>query len=431
MDQDTMLGQLIEGYQIISQIGEGAMGRVYLAKHAMIGKRIAIKCLKPELVRTHVQMTRFLREAQTVNEIGHQNVVDIFNFIYRQETKEAFILMEVLEGKTLADTMEQDGVLEVQRVAHIGQQVCSALAAAHERGIIHRDLKPENVFLTERNGQKDFVKLIDFGLAKLRESGDAKPLTFHGTLLGTPAYMSPEQALGEAIDLRADIYSLALVLFEALTGVLPFASKTLQETLAGRLLFQAPSPRSYRDDVPEELEAILLKCLSKSRDDRYSSAKDLGEDLARVAKNEPSVFSKIRSSGSLRAEHPSVHGADNPWDEPELTVHQELAQSEPPQEPTTLNGARIDDPMLSSRTLMADNPWGEVTQNVGFSKMELKEVTPTPDKKTPNMERTTIEELLNDSQESIPSSEFIVEDIDNDVDIATPVQPWDDIKLKK
>jgi serine/threonine protein kinase len=430
MDQvDPLLGQIIEGYQILSQIGEGAMGRVYLAKHPMIGKRIAIKCLKKELVRTHVQMTRFLREAQTVNEIGHQNVVDIFNFVYREETKEAFILMEVLDGKTLAELMEQESILSVQRVAHIGAQVCSALAAAHERGIIHRDLKPENVFLIERNGQKDFVKLIDFGLAKLRESGDARPLTFHGTLLGTPAYMSPEQALGESIDLRADIYSLALVLFEATTGVLPFASKTLQETLAGRLLFAAPSPRTYVADIPEEFEAILLKCLSKSRDDRYSSARDVGDDLARVAKSGPSLFSQIRSSGERRALSPSAHDANNPFDEPEFTVHQEMSQSESPVEPVTLNGNRTDDPMLGAATLMIDNPWSEVTQN--GPPIELREVTPD---RRPLIERnhTTIEEVIRrDSHEVIPSSDFSIEEIDNDVDIATPVQPWDEIKLKK
>ncbi len=444
--EDSVLGKIIEGYQVISQIGEGAMGRVYLAKHPMIGKRIAIKCLKPELLRTHVQMTRFLREAQTVNEIGHQNVVDIFNFVYHQETKEAYILMEFLDGFTLAEVIERSSPLPVKRVAYIGQQVCSALQAAHERGIIHRDLKPENVFLTDRAGQKDFVKLIDFGLAKLRESGDARPITFHGALLGTPAYMSPEQALGEPIDLRADIYSLGLVLFEAATGVLPFASKTLQETLAGRLLFQAPSLRSYCADIPPAFEAVILQCLSKSRENRFSTAKELGEQLERAAKSsEPSSFVQLQAARARQ--EPSLAG--NPWDEPEFTVHQDVSREEtiaeassesPTKDP--VQEAPQEDPSQSARTLQIDNPWQEVTQN-GVSerpKIELKEVTPTP-APTPIAERKTLEKMLprrpNTIEEpfqshELQSQEFIVEDplLDSDVDVPTE-DSWEKPKLKE
>jgi serine/threonine protein kinase len=421
MREDGILGQMIEGYQIISQIGEGAMGRVYLAKHPMIGKRIAIKILKPELVRTHVQMTRFLREAQTVNEIGHQNVVDIFNFVYHQESKKAYILMEFLDGQTLAEVIERESPLPVKRVAYIGQQICSALFAAHERGIVHRDLKPENVFLTERAGQKDFVKLIDFGLAKLLESSDVRSITFNGALLGTPAYMSPEQALGEPIDLRADLYSLGLVLYEATTGVLPFASNTLQETLAGRLLFQAPPMHTYCADISPAFEAVILQSLSKRREGRFSSAKEMGEQLSLAAKSEPLQFSRPQSKEYLYAK--SL--ANNPWDEPEFTMHQDVSREDNSHANAALSLQKTD-PLISARTLMVENPLQEATwNNPSSQKFELQEVLSVEERSTirekrqPRRPPVTFDECL--SSQEIPTHEFIIEEIvdDNDVDVPT------------
>jgi serine/threonine protein kinase len=432
--ENTILGKMIEGYEVISQLGEGAMGRVYLAKHPMIGKRIAIKSLRPELVRTHGQMTRFLREAQTVNEIGHQNVVDIFNFVYRQETKEAYILMEFLEGQTLAEVIERESPLPVKRVAYIGQQVCSALFAAHECGIIHRDLKPENIFLTNRVDQKDFVKLIDFGLAKLLESGEERPITFHGTLLGTPAYMSPEQALGEPIDLRADLYALGLVLYEAATGVLPFASNTLQETLAGRLLFQAPTLRTYRADIPLDFEAVILRCLSKSREARFSSAKELGEQLALTSKSRLSGFSLRNSSNDhLNATLPS--SPNNPWNEPELTVQQESSKEGPTKVRLTIPKHSIEgEPLLSASTLSLDDPWHEVTQlNPSHQSLVLQEVASEEimtlsERNQPPPVAELTQRINSQEGHELQSHEFI-EDIDNDLDVPTE-DSWEKPKLK-
>jgi serine/threonine protein kinase len=276
---DPLIGTLVGGYEVVSLLGEGTMGRVYLANHPFIGKQIAIKALRTHFVKDQTSMARFFQEAKAVNAIRHENVVDIFNFIYTPEKSEAYILMELLEGRTLGAALEKEGTMLLGQIGHIGLQLCSALAAAHNNGIYHRDLKPENIFLTHRSGQKNFVKIIDFGLAKLQESS-GKPLTFNGARLGTPAYMSPEQILGEKVDARTDIYSLGIVLYEMATGSFPFDLTNMADLFEQKLRETLPDPRAKSRWLPEALSALITRCLSKERQRRHASIIDLADDLS-------------------------------------------------------------------------------------------------------------------------------------------------------
>src|SRR5262245_31948929 len=204
------------------------MGAVYLGEHPLIGKRVAIKVLLEELVSNEMLATRFFNEAKAANDIRHQNIVDIVDFGRIEKAGGGFIIyivMELLEGQSLATRLAARP-LEFDETRHILGQCCSGLAASHAKGIIHRDLKPDNLFLVRRGGDANFVKILDFGIAKLTVSAATNAKTRTGTLIGTPAYMSPEQCSGRnKIDARSDIYSLGIVMYEMLTGQVPFTGE--------------------------------------------------------------------------------------------------------------------------------------------------------------------------------------------------------------
>ena len=275
---DPLIGAFIDGYEISELIGEGGIGRVYRAKHTFIGKQIAVKVLKPDYAKNKISMARLLQEARAVNEIRHENVVDIFNLLYRPDFGEAYILMELLEGRTLGDVMQKGGALLLPQIGHIGMQLCSALYAAHQKGIFHRDLKPDNIFLTTRAGQKNFVKIIDFGLAKLKEK--SFQLTQDGALLGTPQYMAPEQMRGEQAEARTDIYALGLIFFEMATGETPHPAQHMAELYDKRLKEDAPDPRTKSAWLPKDLARLIVKCLARNPLLRYSSMREVAIELA-------------------------------------------------------------------------------------------------------------------------------------------------------
>src|SRR5262249_52301133 len=190
-DMALGIGESLGNYRIVQKLGSGGMGTVYLAEHPLIGKRVALKVIHRDLSMNQDVVTRFFHEARAVNQIGHEHIVDITDYGQTHEG-EYFFIMELLSGRSLSDLMELDGVLAPDRAFHIAVQVADALAASHAVGIVHRDLKPDNVFLIHRRGDNDFVKLLDFGLAKIQHAGDAG-ITRRGVILGTPQYMSPEQ----------------------------------------------------------------------------------------------------------------------------------------------------------------------------------------------------------------------------------------------
>jgi hypothetical protein len=271
-------GAVLGKYRVVDTIGTGGMGVVYLAEHTALGRRVALKLLQPEKASDTHLVQRFFSEARAANAVGHENVIEISDFVEAGPHK--YFVMELLKGGSLREVLRDDGPLPPVRVLHIAVQMAEALAAVHEAGIVHRDLKPDNVFLTTRARQRDFVKLLDFGIAKLGRdlAGEGLKSTQAGTLIGTPAYMSPEQLQGGAIDARADIYSFGAVCWELLTGRRVFVAKALPELMYKHFSeapeapsVHAPSPVA----VPAALDELLLECLAKKPDDRPASMREI------------------------------------------------------------------------------------------------------------------------------------------------------------
>ncbi len=271
---------IADRYRVIRKLGEGGMGVVYLAEHVFIEKKVALKILSEEFARKQDLVQRFMQEAKAASRIGHENIVDITDF---GETKSGsvFFAMEFLDGHDLAHHVRATGPMPFERVRYVVTQICRALGAAHAKGIIHRDMKPENVFLIEREGRADFVKILDFGIAKMNamEEGGAR-LTRTGMIFGTPEYMSPEQAKGDKPDHRVDIYAVGCILYEMLTGDVPFHAETFMGVLT-KHMFEAPTPVSQRvAGVPPDVEAAVMKALAKDRDQRFQTMKEMSVALA-------------------------------------------------------------------------------------------------------------------------------------------------------
>ena len=287
--KDSLIGDVIaDRYQVLQLLGEGGMGRVYLAEHVRMGRKSAVKVMSPNLALSAEAISRFNREAANASRINHPHVAQIYDF---GETHDGllYLAMEFVEGETLRSMIEREGALPAMRAAHITRQTADALAAAHHLGIVHRDLKPDNVMITRHHDGTDWVKVVDFGIAKtVQGSGDtggSQTVTTAGVSLGTPEYMSPEQLAGERLDNRTDLYSLGLVLFNMLTANLPYPRVTSRETLVRRLTEPA---RSLHDvapngDWPPALQAALDKALAPEPNDRYVSVSDFGSDVVAAA----------------------------------------------------------------------------------------------------------------------------------------------------
>jgi len=292
-EPEDLTGQVLnDRYRLVKKLGEGGMAEVYLAEHTAIGKRCAIKLMFAEHCHKQILIDRFLQEARAASAIEHENVVEITDF-GRAPNGSVYFSMEYLAGEDLADTLASEHRLPWYRVRGIGVQLCQALAAAHEKGIIHRDLKPENCFRITRAGNPDFIKVLDFGIAKiLSDAGEGgKGLTQTGSIFGTPEYMSPEQAAGEKVDHRADIYSLGVILYELLTGRAPFSAESYMGVLA-KHMFEAPiAPRAQAPDadIPVDVEAIILKAMQKDRDLRFQDMHEFAAAIESVGTGAPPV----------------------------------------------------------------------------------------------------------------------------------------------
>lgn len=277
---DPLIGTTIDGrYAIEARLGEGGMGVVYRAKHVLIDKPVAIKILRKEAAQDTAAVQRFIQEARSASRIGHSNIVDITDFGVLPDGH-AYFVMEFLQGPTLAQVL-QDGPLDPIRVCHIAAQMARGLHAAHQKGIVHRDLKPENVFLLDREGQKDFVKIVDFGIAKV---GSGQRLTQVGMVLGTPEYMSPEQATGSETDHRVDQYALGCMMYEMLTGVVPFLCERPAQTLTKHVFEPVIPPRQRKPElnIPPSLEAVVMRTLAKKPTERFPSMRELETALQQV-----------------------------------------------------------------------------------------------------------------------------------------------------
>ncbi len=289
------VGQILENrYKVEKLIGEGGMGRVYLAEHVDIGKKVAVKVLHPVYGRMPDLVERFRREARAASKIGHPNIVDVTDSGTTDDGSVYFV-MEYLQGVELAGIIDRQGAIDVRRALDISTQVCRALSAAHAVGIIHRDLKPENIFLTAREGTSDFVKVLDFGIAKSTEAEEArtKKLTSPGMAMGTPEYMAPEQAAGKIADERCDVYALGAILYEMLTGSAPYEGANFLEILTKKATSEPIPPRELRSDIPVAVEELLVRAMARDPDDRPPSMEALEYELTKCFAGRAAAVSKI------------------------------------------------------------------------------------------------------------------------------------------
>jgi serine/threonine-protein kinase len=310
---DPFIGrEILEGqFRILQKIGSGGMGSVYKALQTAMNRLVAVKILHPKLANRKDLVSRFRREASAMSHLVHPNTVKVH--LYGElEDGSLFIVMEYLEGRNLHQTVKKGGPLPYERALPILVQVCGALEEAHQKGIIHRDLKPENIFLCTYLGKEDYPKVLDFGLAKVTER-EMRPgsiiLTQEGMVFGTPEFMSPEQAQGKVLDARSDIYSLATILYEALTGKLPFDAKTPMEFIQHHV---GSVPIDLNERVPgktfpPELAKVIAKALAKKPGDRYQSAAEFGAALHAIVPD-ASINDALpfRSSSGSHPRGPSV-----------------------------------------------------------------------------------------------------------------------------
>jgi serine/threonine protein kinase len=281
-DEDPLLGQVLaDSYVVTRVLGEGGMGRVYEAKHTRLrDKRFAVKFLYPDLARQPDVVTRFQREAEAASAIAHPNVVGVHDVNVTPEGQ-PYIVAELLQGEELGEYLERAGKLPVADAIRIVRQICKALGAAHDAGVVHRDVKPENVFLTGDVSKLETatVKVIDFGISKVAQAG-GEALTKTGVVMGTPDYMAPEQARGDHVDTRVDVYAVGAILYRSLTGKKPFEGLDAMATLTAVLVQEPGRPTVVNPEVPLALELVIQRAMAKNAKDRYQSMAELERELA-------------------------------------------------------------------------------------------------------------------------------------------------------
>jgi serine/threonine-protein kinase len=282
---DPLIGKTVDNgeYRIVERIGTGGMGSVYKAEQPSMNRMVAVKVLHSKYAERDDLVSRFRREARAMSQLSHPNTARVYKF-GQLDDGAAYFVMDYMEGKNLAHTVRQHGPMAYERAINIMVQVCGALDEAHRAGIIHRDLKPENIFLTNQAGTADFPKVLDFGLAKVSEKQMGRGslmVTQQGMVFGTPEFMSPEQTQGETLDRRSDIYSLGLILYELLTGKLPFEATKPLEIMKAHVQ-EPPIPLSERVEgltFPPELDRVLDKAMAKRPEDRYADAVEFAHAL--------------------------------------------------------------------------------------------------------------------------------------------------------
>jgi serine/threonine protein kinase len=301
-EQDlARIGATVGNYRLDKILGRGGMGTVYAGEHVYIKKPVAVKVLHPQFARYPDAVNRFLREARAASSINHPNIVDVTDFGVLGDGLVYFV-MEYLDGKSLEDLIEKDGAVELHRALNIVNQMSYALEAAHDLGVIHRDLKPDNIMLLERPGRRDivrmvttgpggwvterersydFVKILDFGIAKILAPDELGTDTLQGAVFGTPEYMSPEAARGEDVDLRTDVYSLGVILFDMVCGRPPYEAEAGSEVLHKHINAPVPSPREFAPhrEITEGAERVIMRAMSKDPVKRYQTMAEFRGDL--------------------------------------------------------------------------------------------------------------------------------------------------------
>jgi hypothetical protein len=349
-----MIGEQFGNYRAISLLGEGGMGAVYLAEHPGIGRRVAVKVLHKNYTRDESLLGRFLNEARAANAIRHPNIIEILDSGQLADGT-PFLVMELLEGESLGSRLRSAGALAISNALDFANQTASALGAAHKKGIVHRDLKPDNLYVVPdpTDPERERIKVLDFGIAKLQQGtgGSDSVKTRTGTLMGTPIYMSPEQCRGtKAVDHRSDMYSLGVIFYEMLVGHPPCVSEGFGE-LVNMHLNVVPTPaRNYRPDIPEALDALVMRMLAKTPDERFSDMAELQAALKAAGgplfgmrgNSSPDISQPTDFAGRVGVQRPPVATP--------MVAHMKTAASNPRLGETTLNagiGERLDVPRSS------------------------------------------------------------------------------------
>jgi serine/threonine protein kinase len=284
---NPLIGSVIaDRYKLLSLLGEGGMGAVYKAEHVRMGKALALKLLRGDFARDASAVKRFADEAQIVSRLSHPHTIAVFDFGEIGVAEGLYLAMEYVPGKDLASVLRTGGPIPVPRVITIGQQLLGSLAEAHDAGIVHRDVKPGNVMLTQTRSGDDFCKVLDFGIAKLRDDNGASNVTSVGTIIGTPSYLAPEQARGRDVDARADIYAAGCVLFELLTGRPPFVAPNPMAVVNSHLHDPPPPLTDFAPEAPGAMAELVRRALAKKPEDRFQTADEMREAL--LAAGEPS-----------------------------------------------------------------------------------------------------------------------------------------------
>jgi hypothetical protein len=315
--KQSLTGRVIGGnFKVEAFMGAGGMGAVFRARQLSLDREVAVKVLLAPLAMDREMLERFQREARAASNIGHPGIVQVIDMGYLPEGP-PYMVMELLQGEDLRTKLSREGALPANLAVPLMLQTCDALQAAHEKGIVHRDMKPDNIFLVYRAGTVPTIKILDFGLSKIK-SADRK-LTNTGTLLGTPNYMAPEQVRGSGdVDQRADIYAAGIILYEMLTGRIAYDGPSVQSVLVSILTQDPPPPRTVRPDIPPALETVVLKAIAREPANRYGSATQMAVDLARVATSmripisQMSLISMSASAGdgaAIQAAAPAPAGA--------------------------------------------------------------------------------------------------------------------------
>ena len=338
-DPDDRVGDVVLGGKIaiLRRVGGGGMGAVYEVEHRLTGHHRALKIVLPRYAEQPRFMTRLLREARVASELDTPHVVQTYD-AGKLEDGSAYVLMELLAGRSLYSLVRERGELEVAQVARVAMQVCEGLTAAHGAGIVHRDIKPENIFLAETK-QGEVVKLLDFGVSKFPEQQATSRLTQEGTILGTPFYMSPEQAAGRPLDPRTDLYSLGVVMYEALTGRLPFEDRTIGGLFLKIGAGECVPLGHYRSDIDEAFAKLVHKAFQRMPNERFQTAEELRTALAPFAGTiEHDAGARSRSTAEYEGLPPAAEG-----DGPRQTTgsdrpSRERSSSEVPRKAATASG---------------------------------------------------------------------------------------------
>ncbi|MCA9666562.1 MAG: serine/threonine protein kinase [Myxococcales bacterium] len=316
--KDPLVGEMLGPYEVIARVAEGGMGVILAAQHTKIGRRVAIKLLRDDLVKNKDQVSRFLNEAKTVNRVGHPNIIQIYDFIedWEREPPLVYMVMEYLVGRNLHEYVDAMSCLSADETIDIADEICAALVAMHDVNVLHLDLKPHNIFLAsgDTSVREQRVKLLDFGVSRVFAEGQRVELTDPGQLIGTPKYMAPEQILGRPLDVRADIYALGLVMYKMLVGDLFIQAEEVGALLVEQVHTEPPSEIIAGDGrrVPPVLEKVVHRCLRKVAAERYGSARELRDALrlarasqtgkvAALPEGDATGEMTLRSGGAMRA----------------------------------------------------------------------------------------------------------------------------------